>query len=383
MPRARCVIRRPRSYFNFTTGAETIFADIRRVLPGETLVLTDGHVRERRRQIALNDGAPQTADYAEGVSRLDEVLNDTVSHHLRSDVPYGLFLSSGIDSSALAALITRLTGQPLMAFTAGFPGTAAADESAVARRVAEAVGARHRLIEITAKDFLRLAPRVAAALDDPTTDPAALPTYALAAAASNDVKVVLTGEGGDEMFCGYSRYYRARRRLFKRHARSRGEFDGLKGMNGMFTAWRDGLARVERQAARTHDTFIRQLQAVDCAEWLPNDLLIKVDRCLMAHGIEGRTPFLDPVVANFAFPLPDRFKATMRMSKRLLRDWVAANLPAAEPYVRKKGFNPPVREWIASLQPRLEKQVAQQPGVRRSEKALSGGLEPRLLRAVA
>lgn len=351
----------------FTTGIDTVFSDIERVLPGETLAIENAFIVARRWRAALSDGPAPTENYDDALRQLDGVLADSVAHHLRSDVPYGLFLSSGIDSSALAALISRLSGKPLLAFTATFPGTAAADESLIAERVARAVGAEHHLVEMTANDFWRIAPRVAATLDDPTTDPAALPTYALAQAAHKDVKVVLTGEGGDETFCGYSRYHRARRfwgLLGHRKARSRGEFDGLSAMRGIFGGWRHGLDFAEQQASRKGRTSIQLLQAIDCAEWLPNDLLVKVDRCLMAHGIEGRTPFLDPVVADFAFRLPDEMKATSKISKRLLRDWVAANLPAAEPYAKKTGFNPPVREWIAAFQPRLEDLVARQPGIR-------------------
>lgn len=351
----------------FTTGFDTIFADIKRVLPGETLIVQNGRITGRQRQLSLRDGPSPALNHADALDQLDRILADTVLHHLRSDVPYGLFLSSGIDSSALAALIARLSGKRLLAFTATFPGTAAADESVVARRVAQAVGADHHLVEVRADDFWSLAPRVAAALDDPTTDPATIPTYALAREARKNVKVVLTGEGGDEIFCGYSRYHRARRLwgLFgRRKARSRGEFDTVTGMNEVFDGWRQGLSRAEQGEAHPGRSLIQTLQAIDCAEWLPNDLLIKVDRCLMANGVEGRTPFLDPVVADFAFRLPDEMKATSRISKRLLRDWVAENLPVAEPYARKKGFNPPIREWLAAFQPRLESLVASQPGIR-------------------
>jgi len=350
----------------FTTGAETIFSEIRRVLPGETLIVVDGRVTERRRCLALSDGPAPATNYDDALRQLDAVLDDTVTHHLRSDVPYGLFLSGGIDSSALAGLMARVGAKPLVAYTAAFPGSAAADERAYAERVAHSVGADHHVVEITARDFWHAVPRIAAALDDPTTDAAVIPTYVLARATKNQLKVVLTGEGGDEIFCGYSRYYRARRLggLFVRQARLRGEFDGLGQIDDVLDGWRDGLNSVEHQQARGGRTFIQILQAVDCAEWLPNDLLIKVDRCLMAHGIEGRTPFLDTIVADFAFRLPDQMKATFNMAKRLLRDWVAVNVPAAEAYVKKVGFNPPIGEWIADHQPLVENLVARQPGIR-------------------
>ncbi|HTT75806.1 MAG TPA: asparagine synthase (glutamine-hydrolyzing) [Candidatus Binataceae bacterium] len=350
----------------FTTGTATIFSEIHRVLPGETLVMAGGRITERSRRLPLSEGPPPAANYDDALRQLDKVLIDTVEHHLRADVPYGLFLSGGIDSSTLAGLMARMAAQPLAAFTAGFPDSSAADESIDAERVAKAVGAHHHVVGITEHDFWNEAPRVAAALDDPTTDAAALPTYLLAKAAKDHVKVVLTGEGGDEIFCGYSRYYRARRfwGMFARKARSRGEFDGFDRTGEVFGGWRDGLKLAEDQQARADLTFVQTLQAVDCAEWLPNDLLIKVDRCLMAHGLEGRTPFLDPVVADFAFRLPDDMKATTRMAKRMLRDWLAVNVPAAEPYARKLGFNPPVGEWIAARQPLIQKLVAAHPGIR-------------------
>jgi asparagine synthase (glutamine-hydrolysing) len=350
----------------FTTGASTIFPEIQRVLPGETVLVADGRIIERRCRQPLSQGASPAANYDDALRQLDKVLSDTVEHHLRADVPYGLFLSGGIDSSTLAGLMARMSSQPVVAFTAGFPGSAAADESSDARRVAQAIGADHHVVEVTERDFWNQAPAVAAALDDPTTDAATLPTYLLAKAAKDHVKVVLTGEGGDEIFCGYGRYYRARRfwGLFARKARSRGEFDGLGHLSEIFNGWRDGLSSAEHEQARDDRTFMQKLQAVDCAEWLPNDLLIKVDRCLMAHGLEGRTPFLDPVVADFAFRLPDDMKATTKMAKRMLRDWLAINVPAAEPYAKKLGFNPPVGEWIAARRPLIEKLVACQPGIR-------------------
>ncbi len=261
--------------------------------------------------------------------------------------------------------MARMSSNPVIALTAGFRDSKVPDESIDARRVARAVGADHHIVEMTAEYFWNNAPRIADALDDPTTDAATIPTFALAEAARNRVKVVLSGEGGDEMFCGYSRYRRARwlGGMFTRHARTRGELDALGTTNGALRGWRDGLNEVEREEAASGRTFIQQLQAVDCAEWLPNDLLIKLDRCLMANGIEGRTPFLDPVVAEFAMRLPDAMKATRRMSKRILRDWLAANVPAAEPYAKKLGFNPPIGEWIAVRKSLVADLVAEAPGI--------------------
>ncbi len=348
----------------FTTGPGTIFADIARVLPGELLVIEGGEVVERRRQAALPAGGRLEGDDEVLLEHLDRVLTDTVSHHLRSDVPYGLFLSGGIDSSVLVALMARLTDQPVYALTAGFGGSGGKDETELAARVALSVGADHHVVEVSERDFWDLSPAVAAALDDPTTDAAALPTWLLARAARGGMTVVLSGEGADEVFGGYGRYRRARvLGSLAVRSRTRGVFRGAIARAPGLRGWRDGLERAEASERLSGRSAMQRLQASDCAEWLPNDLLVKLDRCLMAHSLEGRTPYLDPVVADFAFRLPDRAKVRSGLGKWLLREWLAKNVPAAEPFARKSGFNPPVGAWIAARAGQLGPLVAGQPGV--------------------
>ncbi len=352
----------------FTTGRETIFADIQRLLPGERLVMSTSASSEavtaRRVRPALPTGGPVKGDDEALLGQLDAVLIDTVAHHLRSDVPYGLFLSGGIDSSVLVALMARLTDQPVLAMTAGFPGSGGADETALARRVAKAARAEHQIVEVTEADFWAFAPAVAAALDDPTADAAALPTWMLARAAKGQMTVVLSGEGADEVFGGYSRYRRAGwLGALAGRSRTRGVFRGAAADPALLKGWRDGLARAEAAQAGLGRSTMQRLQAIDCAEWLPNDLLVKLDRCLMAHSLEGRTPYLDPVVADFAFRLPDRAKVRGGLGKWLLREWLARNVPAAEPFARKQGFNPPIGEWIAGRAASVADLVAAQPGV--------------------
>lgn len=349
----------------FTTGQETIFSDIRRVSPGETLVVQAGRIVERRLRSAL-EGKPSTAPSASLPQSLDRILEDSVRAHMRSDVPYGLFLSGGIDSSVLLALMARIAAKPVVALTATFPESSAADESATARRVAKAAGAEHHVVELTKNDFWSAAPSVAAALDDPTTDAAALPTFKLGALAKElKLKVVLGGEGADEIFGGYSRYRRATWLwgLIGRRSRTNGVFLKTPGGGRAFENWRDGLARAERAATSAERTTMQQLQAVDCAEWLPNDLMVKLDRCLMAHGVEGRTPYLDPVVGPYGFSLPDEAKVRGKLGKWLLRDWLARNFPEADAFGRKTGFNPPVGEWIDAYKTELQRLVPAAPGI--------------------
>ncbi len=350
----------------FTTGRETIFQGIHRVLPGETMVIRKGRVAERIQMAALPPGDRVDTSQAAALRDLDDVLNDTVMVHQRADVPYGMFLSGGIDSSVLLAMMARLNERPVDAFTISFPGTDAADERANARRVAEAVGANHHEVEFTADDFWTRLPAVVEATDDPTADFALLPTHKLAETVrDHGLKVVLSGEGGDELFAGYGRYRRARRPrwLGGRAMRDRGRFAGLGVLRDESGHWRDGIGLAERQAADPRRTGLQVDQATDVLEWLPNDLLNKVDRCLMAFGVEGRVPFLDPKMADFAYRLPDNLKFRRGRGKWLLRRWLETALPAARPYARKQGFTVPVGEWIERRGAALGPLVARQPGI--------------------
>jgi len=128
-------------------------------------------------------------------------------------------------------------------------------------------------------------------------------------------------------------------------------------------AWRDGIAAAEVVLRTDGRSRLQVAQAVDCADWLPNDLLTKLDRCLMAHGVEGRTPFLDPAVANAAFRLPDSLKVKGGLGKWILRKWLDRAAPAADAFARKKGFTVPVGEWIAAEGARIGPLVATQPGI--------------------
>jgi asparagine synthase (glutamine-hydrolysing) len=349
----------------FTTGRATIFEGIERVLPGEMLVLEAGRIVERRRLAALPAGDPADWSDEEALDRLDQALTDSVMVHQRADVPYGLFLSGGIDSASVLALMAKLNERPVECFTAGFDSDEVADERAQARVVAQAVGAEHVEVAFGESDFWALLPEIAGALDDPTADYAILPSYKLAREARKSVKVVLSGEGGDELFAGYGRYRRLLRPWWLgggRQPRARGALDGLRLLRAESGLWREGIAAAE--AVEQEDrTKLQAAQAVDCAEWLPNDLLTKLDRCLMAHGVEGRTPFLDPAVAAIAFRLADRQKIRDGLGKWLLRRWLERKLPQAQPFAPKRGFTVPVGDWMRRQGGRLAPLVARSPGV--------------------
>ena len=341
---------------SYTTGQATIFPALRRMAPGEILEVTPGGLIPHEPRPALparraNRGGVE----ADLVARLDALLEDSVRVHQRSDAPYGLFLSGGIDSAAIAVLMARLAERPVTAFTCGFDAPGAADERSQAEKVARALDLDWREVRFDEAEFWRLLPRVAHALDDPTADYAALPTFRLAEAARDTLRVVLTGEGGDEIFGGYGRYRRALRPAFLggRPAEPRPDRPEV------LARWRES-GRAPRGL-----TPLQSAQWSDTATWLPNDLLIKLDRCLMANGLEGRTPFLDPEVADFAFTLPDRFKVRGRFGKYLVRAWLAGVCPAAAPWARKQGFTVPVEAWIGPRAADIAGRISRVEAVRR------------------
>jgi asparagine synthase (glutamine-hydrolysing) len=340
----------------FSTGTATVFSGIDRIAPGETLTLR--HTKPpARTHLAWAPSKPPPANDEEALARFDAVMSKSVDLHQRADVPYGMFLSGGIDSAVILAFMARLNASPVLAYTAGFDDASVADERDAAAVTAKAAGARHERVEISRADVWANLPEIVAAMDDPVADYAIIPTWFLARRAREDVKVILSGEGGDEFFAGYGRYRSAARWLFPKAMRARGVFDGLDVFRAPLTGWRDGIAAAETRGG----SRLTAAQKTDIADWLPHDLLLKLDRCLMAHAVEGRTPFVDREVASFAFSLPDRMKIRNGQGKFLLRLWLARNFPAAQPFAKKQGFDVPIAAWIAAEAGRLGELVARAP----------------------
>jgi len=353
-------IARQVASLHYTLETETAWPGIRRLQPGDVIEVVNGEPRPLRRRAALPPPRAPVSDEDAALAELDRVLEDSIRVHQRSDVPYGLFLSGGIDSATVAAMMARLNERPVVAYTCGFEDAAARDERAQAERVARALNLDWNNVSFGAEDFWAIAPQVAWAMDDPVADYACLPTYKLAEAAKARLTVVLTGEGGDELFAGYGRYRRALRPAWLGGRVAEPQIDEM-----MQSAGAEALSQWRRLAAPPMGLSpLQQAQFGDIATWLANDLLLKLDRCLMAHGLEGRTPFLDPEVAAFAFHLPDRLKTRGRFGKYLLRAWLAKHCPAAEPWAKKRGFTVPVAQWIAPRASELAKSLADVSAVR-------------------
>ncbi len=351
------------------TGDKTILDGVRRIAPGQTLTIENAQIVDRRQIPMLATRPVERRTLETALGEFDRVMTDSVTVHLQTDVPYGLFFSGGIDSSILLTLMQRLSSTPIQALTLGYGGGTAqdriaGDESWGALEIAAATGADCKRIEMTADDFWRLAPRIVAALDDPTTDAAVLPTYMLGQAArAEGLKVVLCGEGADELFGGYSRYRRARLPSFGRSPDKRGVFDAVPGLDKRFGDWNRDFDAIAANTRAAPGSKMAGLQALDCIERLPNSLLIKLDRCLMANSVEGRTPFLDREVMDFAVTLPDNLKTNFKYGKVLLREWLSRANPVCRPFARKKGFNPPVGAWMAARADDIGPLVAAQPAI--------------------
>jgi asparagine synthase (glutamine-hydrolysing) len=356
----------------YVTGTRTIAPAILRLDPGETIVVEHGAIRSRRdtpfwpRHVPEHKAPTNGASQAALVARFTGVMRDSVAVHLRADADWCLFYSGGVDSTILMHLAKDVAERPVRALTIGYEGRESEDESHDALTLADSAGVACERIEMGAEDFWRLGPRIVAALDDPMADVAVLPLYMLARAAQQrKYKIALSGEGADEIFGGYARYRRATLPAFLRPKKERrGAFTGVAS-TARFNGWDIGMNALEAEQVSCWTSRLQALQAVDVLERLPNCLLIKLDRALMANGVEGRTPFLDKDVIRFAAEIPDRLKANMRFGKQLLRDWLAREVPQARPYARKKGFGVPLASWISPRGDELATALAAQPAIAR------------------
>jgi asparagine synthase (glutamine-hydrolysing) len=323
----------------------TMLAGVRQLMPGSTLTLAaDGPPVERRywQARAAAPAAFTTDDF-------HDRLSETVRSHLVADVPVGALLSGGLDSSLLVAHMVRESDQPVHTFSVGFEDERL-DESRAARAVARHLGTVHHEQVVTDADAADTLPRIVAMMDEPLADYAALPTYLLSRLAAQHVKVVLTGEGADELFAGYRRYRRDRifapfaplRPTYQpSHVFSRRETTRLLGRP------LSALARPPHCAQRTRGTLNRLLLR-DLEGWLPDNLLVKVDRMTMLCSLEARVPYLDHRFVEYALAVPPTSKLRLLggPNKRLMRDAARSMVPPTVAARPKHGFRPPVDAWM-------------------------------------
>ena len=335
----------------------TPFEGVERVLAGEAVLIREGRCVEQWRHWRMEQVESLTE--SDPVSVLDDLMETVFTQHQRSDVPIGLFLSGGVDSTILLGLMRRYGMQDIHTFSLGFPDSSVGDELDVATRLATHFATHHRVITPGADEMLSRLPQVVWAADDLMRDPASLPTLLLAEEASQSMKVVFSGEGGDESFAGYGRYRTgALERFFKNIVfpgtggfRARGDLRGgaarqLLGEKLMHVgpSWRAELTE-SWQSYPTDWTPLQKMQALDLQHALPDNLLVKADRMLMAHGVEGRMPFVDRRVVCWGLGLADALKSDRREGKKILKAWGQRFMPAEHFAAKKRGFYVPVNDW--------------------------------------
>jgi asparagine synthase (glutamine-hydrolysing) len=375
--------------FNSIPAPLTIFAEARKLQPGFSLAWRGGELVERRfaRPAPVPAERVRKGPAGELAGELRETMRDSVRAHLVSDVPVGVLLSGGVDSAGLAALAAGESGEAVKTFSIGFEESSF-DELARARLVAERYRTDHHEL-VLQPDAAELLPKLVEAFDEPFGDSSAVPTYLVSQLAAGEVKVALSGEGGDELFGGYYTYvadllaprvgrlaalaaplvealpssdskasfdYKAKRfvraaRLpaLERHHGWKEIFPaGLRAslLSGIDSDWDPVDLYRERYAETGGAEPLARLQDVDLGIYLVDDLLVKTDRSSMAHSLELRVPFLDQQVAEFALSLATPLKVRGMAKKRLLRKAFAPLLPGEILRGPKQGFSIPLAGWL-------------------------------------
>ena len=362
--------------FSFVPTNETFFKGVYRLDAGCSLTYKDG-------EIFINkyfklDFKEKNMSFDEAVKNISEVMKVSVNKHLIADVEVGSFLSSGVDSSYLVSL-----AKPDKTFTVGYD-IEKYDEIKYAKDLADKLNIENKSKVIKKEEYLSEIPNIMYHLDEPTSDPAAISLYFVAKLASQDVKVVLSGEGADEFFGGYNYYreevdYKFYNKIpfFIRHliAKFAGVFPEGRGLNFLVRRGEKlensyiGVNRnfsykmAQRILNKKYDlkaidvtkdiykefegySNINKMQAIDINFWLMKDILLKADKMTMASSIEGRVPFIDKEVFKVASSLPFDYKVTKENTKVALREAAREVIPN-ESYKKKKlGFPVPIREWM-------------------------------------
>jgi asparagine synthase (glutamine-hydrolysing) len=373
--------------YGYVAGSQAIFRGMKRLEPGCTLVVSadTGDVQHQRYWRWPETPASTTLAQADAIAALRAELSNAVRLRLRSDVPLGAFLSGGMDSAAVLALMAQQSSRPVQTFTIGF-GDPVYDELEEARKTAAHFGADHHE-QVVAPDGIAVAEQLALHYDEPFADASAIPTFYVAQLARKHVTVCLTGDGGDELFAGYTPYadalkrvgspataalrtvVRAGARLVPVHARGKGRLSTMAlGAEDWFV-WRrtvfpdyilrsvvdgDLLAAASMlpepaavMAIRAdRGTLLSRLQRWDQHHYLPDDILVKVDRATMAHSLEGRCPILDHRVIELAASLPSAWHGDEHMTKKLFREVIRPWVPVDVLDRPKRGFGVPLRRWF-------------------------------------
>ncbi len=372
--------------YRYVPAPATLFAGVRKLMPGCYLLWQDGEMVETRYFLPADGAAraavPTPADPVGGFLRK---LDESVRIRMISDVPFGAFLSGGIDSSAVVALMARHSSLPIKTFSVGF-GEAAYSELAYAKIIADLFKTDHHELVVSQRDLMQHLPALVRFHDTPVAEPSDIPIYMLSVEARKLVKMVLTGEGSDEFLGGYPKHvyeryasgYRAfpgwARRDLARTAARRLPF-GFKRIKTLLAnfaldnraermvRWFGALTTAELRELCVHpaagikpwqpqfdfawrNSALRDILYFDQTSWLPDNLLQRGDRMTMAASLEARMPFMDHELAAYVSALPDKWRVRGLTTKRILRVAMRQLLPARILNRPKVGFQVPVNQWF-------------------------------------
>jgi asparagine synthase (glutamine-hydrolysing) len=372
--------------FLATPASRSVVAGIKKLEPARTAIATAGAPLKISRYWDVAFEPDEKSTENELIERLRALLEDAVAAHRVSDVPIGAFLSGGVDSSAVVATLARQHEGRVKTFSIGFE-EASFNELTYARDVAERLGTEHHDLVIR-PDVVRIVEDLTWYLDEPFGDTSAIPTFMVSQLAAQHVKVVLTGDGGDEVFAGYDRYLvESRERAFDQMPRPLKALagtvgaalpDGTTGKRFLQHVALDGATRYldasmlfragELQRLLTKDAYqevskhnlsasafecltdrgdwLSSLQYFDLTAYLPQDILTKVDRMTMAHSLEARPPLLDHHLVEFAATIPARFRLRDGTTKYLFKKAMRGVLPDHIIDRRKQGFAVPLAQWL-------------------------------------
>jgi len=381
---------------NYIPAPWTIWARAKRLEPGHWLLVKNGHVVEKRRYVKLEKES-YSGNTDEAVESLDRLLQECIRLHLLADVPVGVFLSGGLDSSLITALAQRVLELPLSTFTVTFPEFKTYDESNYARRVNQHLGTKHQEIPVLAQEAFDATIEILDHLDEPFADSSLVPVAIISKLTSRHVKVVLSGDGGDELFAGYNKYqalwlteylrpfipllrlvsqlpiretrgttigekWRQFRKLgniagadpVERYVRATESISAdlasrlLNGQNHFNNLVPQILESLWKQGEENGFTGTDLWLYVDANFVLPYDMLHKVDIAGMRYGLEVRVPFVDLTTARLAFSFPPEWKLRNGQRKWILKKVAEKYLPSAIVNRSKGGFGIPVGEWLRS-----------------------------------
>lgn len=359
--------------WGYVPAPRSIYKNISKLMPGQMITVnTHGEMSEERywlAETAAREGIANRAalDDTAATDQLEALLKDSIAEHSMADVPLGAFLSGGVDSSTVVALMQKQSGQKVKTFTIGFdaPGF---NEAGHAKAVAAHLGTEHTEMIVTAQEALDAIPHLPHWYDEPFADSSQIPTLLVSAITHQHVTVALSGDGGDELFAGYERYHRTlalrKALLLPQPLRkimcklvSILPHDRLKKLSVLLSQSREPddiflhLVQLWPELGCSYDwpdfgTLLDKMQLTDLTTYLPDDILTKVDRASMAVALEARVPLLDHRVVEFAWLLPQNMKMRDGTSKWLLREVLYRHVPRELIDRPKQGFAVPLAVWL-------------------------------------